>query len=143
MYSSYSLGAIDEGVLRQILDDARPRNARLGITGVLLYRQGRFYQYLEGPEPEVRALYESIRRDSRHDRLRVLMERPIAQRTFPEWSMGYEPLRRSQEPLPSGMRSTFVDLEDTDHPEHVLRAITELSYWYRARASRAERIESA
>ena len=31
-----------------------------------------------------------------------------------------------------------VDLEDTQNPANVLRAVTELTYWYRARASRAQ-----
>jgi len=136
MYSSYATGAVDATTLDHILEVARANNEKLGITGILLYRQGRFFQYLEGAEHKVKALYESICHDTRHDQLRVLMQQPLAARRFSEWSMGYEPLRQSTEPPPPGFRSTFVDLEDTNNPEHVLRAVTELAYWYRVRAAR-------
>lgn len=137
MYSSHAIGTVEQATLDQILEQARSNNARLGITGILLFRQGRFFQYLEGPESDVRRLYDDISEDPRHERLRVLVQNPVGERRFSEWSMGYEPLRPAQEPTPPGFRSTFVDLEDTEHPENVLRAVTELAYWYRARASRA------
>lgn len=138
MYSSHAAAGVDQSTLDQILEFARANNARLGITGILLFRQGRFFQYLEGAENDVRALYDDICKDSRHDRLRVLMQKPVDERKFSEWSMGHEPLRQSHQAPPPGFRSTFVDLEDTEHPENVLRAVTELAVWYRARAARIE-----
>ncbi len=135
MYSSHAVGAVDQRVLDQILAAARSNNARRGITGILLFRENRFYQYLEGPEHEVRRLYAHIAEDPRHHRLRILMQEPVPQRRYAEWSMGYEPLRPSTA-VPPGFRSTFADLEDSQRPEVVLRAIAELAYWYQARASR-------
>lgn len=135
MYSSHATGEVDEMVLDQILTEARGNNSRLGITGILLFRENRFYQYLEGFESDVRKVYDSISRDSRHNRFRVLMQEPVDHRRYSGWSMGYEPLRQSAA-VPPGFRSTFVDLEDSERPENVLRAIAELAYWYEARASR-------
>lgn len=139
MYSSDAVGAVDQSTLDEILVQARLKNARLGITGILLFRRGRFFQYLEGTEAAVTRLYDEICQDSRHEHLRVLVQNPVDSRKFTQWNMGYEPLRVSEETLPPGFRSTFDDLEDKDHPENVLRAVTELTHWYRARASRPER----
>lgn len=142
MYSSHAAGEVDQVVLDQILAEARSRNAQLGITGILLFRESRFYQYLEGAENDVRAVYDSISRDPRHDRLRILMQKPVPERRFSEWSMGYQPLRQSTA-VPTGFRSTFVDLEDSQRPENVLRAVAELAYWYQARASRTQPLADA
>lgn len=138
MYSSYATEGTDAISLEVILEQARQKNARLEITGILLYRRGRFYQYLEGTEEAVRGVYDEIQHDSRHTHLRILLETSVPSRRFSEWKMGYEPLRETTENTPAGFRSTFVDLEDTQNPANVLRAVTELTYWYRARASRAQ-----
>lgn len=37
---------------------------------------------------------------------------------------------------PVGFRNTFDDLENTEHPDQVLRAVSELTVWYHARALR-------
>lgn len=138
MYSSYATEGTSPTSLEIILEQARRKNARLDITGILLYRQGRFYQYLEGTEEAVRGVYDEIQQDSRHTHLRILLETSVPSRRFSEWTMGYEPLRETTENAPAGFRSTFVDLEDTQSPANVLRAVTELTYWYRARASRVQ-----
>lgn len=138
MYSSYATEDMNQTSLDDILEQARRKNARLDITGILLYRRGRFFQYLEGAEEAVRSVYDEIQQDSRHTRLRILLESPVESRRFSEWTMGYEPLREATENAPAGFRNTFVDLEDTQNPANVLRAVTELTYWYRARASRVQ-----
>lgn len=137
MYASDAVGEIDQLTLDEILEQARAKNARLGITGILLFRRGRFFQYLEGQEDRVRELYAQICQDSRHKNLRVLLEAPTDERRFSAWTMGHEPLREQTEVVPSGFRSTFSDLEDEQKPRNVLRAVTELALWYYARAARA------
>lgn len=139
MYASDAAVEADPPLLEQILQHARAKNALLSITGILLFRQGSFFQYLEGPEESVRRVYEQISKDPRHSNLRVLIEGFGAERKFSDWTMGYEPLRDTPAILPSGFRSTFSDLEDTRKPSNVLRAVTELTFWYRARAARPNR----
>lgn len=135
MYSSHAVGEVTQSTLDSILHTSRERNADRDITGILLYRQGRFYQYLEGPECSVRELYRDICADARHTDLAVLLETDVATRRFADWSMGYEPMRESVERIPQGFRSTFADIEDVEHPRYVLRAVTELTHWYGARAA--------
>lgn len=75
--------------LEQIVADSRGRNAESGVTGVLLYCDGNFMQYLEGPDDAVLATWERIRRNERHYQLNELMNQPIAEREFPDWTMGF------------------------------------------------------
>ena len=83
---------VGEDELKRILEVSRRKNARLGITGLLLYKQGLFLQVFEGEETLVRQLYTLISMDRRHHSLLVIDEWPIAARTFPDWSMGFRNL---------------------------------------------------
>ena len=75
--------------LRDILSEARVRNQRDGITGALLSGAGWYSQVLEGSPESVHKLVESIERDGRHHNIVSLPERIVAERTFPDWSMGF------------------------------------------------------
>jgi hypothetical protein len=74
--------------LRAILDWSRSYNATHQITGLLLCTEGQFLQLLEGPKAEVCALFASIKNDRRHRRVRLVRERTITSRHFPQWHMG-------------------------------------------------------
>ncbi len=71
-----------------LLRQARNRNLQAGLTGALLYGDGRFAQVLEGSEPAVRHVMASIRRDQRHTGIVLLeTERSIAEPAFADWAM--------------------------------------------------------
>ena len=76
----------------RILLTSRRNNARRAVVGGLYYGNHRFFQYLEGAEEEVRALYDRIRDDSRHRNVKTLLEEQLEARTFEDWSMKYVPL---------------------------------------------------
>lgn len=89
VYRSRSLldGAARESDLAAILASARANNGRLGITGALLVWQDAFVQVLEGDEAAVRAVYRVIRRDERHERVRLVDADTVPDRVFARWSM--------------------------------------------------------
>ena len=63
------------------------RNQRLGITGRLVYLDGRFIQVLEGPPEGIDAAYDAILRDSRHASVERLLDTHVEDRVFPAWHM--------------------------------------------------------
>lgn len=134
VYSSRATDAFDDAQLGALLAQARAANERAAITGILLYRQGRFIQFLEGPEAPVRDLLARIAADPRHSSVRVMVDGHPPVRQFAEWTMGYEPVDEPAGPLPDGFRSTFDDLEDGHDTDVVLRATRELSFWFRVRS---------
>ncbi len=85
---------LDPGVAR-ILAKSRKNNARRQIVGGLLFGDGCFLQCLEGEAQAVDTLYEKIAADRRHRDVKVLMRRPISQRSFGAWSMKYVPGERA------------------------------------------------
>ncbi|WBU37494.1 BLUF domain-containing protein [Homoserinibacter sp. YIM 151385] len=137
LYTSRSREPFDDGALDALLRTSRAANAERRITGMLLYRGGRFVQVLEGPRRAVLELLDRIRDDERHSDVRVLIDGPIAGRDFDNWSMGFQPMQTPTEPPPPGFRDTFVDLDDRQHPSVVMRAARELSLWFRTRPDAA------
>lgn len=137
VYSSTASQAFSDADLDALLAEARSFNSSHGITGILLYRSGRFVQFLEGEEQRVRALLDRIAADPRHRDVRVLTDGYTETRAFGAWTMGYETLGERSGPPPEGFRDTFDDLESLDDADAVLRATRELSMWFRARSARA------
>jgi hypothetical protein len=91
IYTSISTEPFDDDDLLALLDASRRNNADAGLTGMLLYRDGRFFQVIEGPEEALRARMETISADPRHTRVQVLFEETLGARRFPDWSMGFVP----------------------------------------------------
>ena len=89
--ASPSSSGVEPNVAR-ILMTSRRNNPKKGLVGGLYYGNNCFFQYLEGEEQAVRELYETIKRDSRHRNVKTLIEEPLEQRTFTNWSMKYVPV---------------------------------------------------
>lgn len=89
--ASPSKSGVEPNVAR-ILLTSRRNNPKKGLVGGLYYGDNRFFQYLEGEEAAVHELYDTIRKDSRHRNVKTLIEEPLAQRTFSNWSMKYVPV---------------------------------------------------
>jgi hypothetical protein len=131
VYTSAATSAFDETELRALLGASRESNARHSVTGMLLYREGRFIQFLEGPERAVRELIHRIATDQRHHRVLVLLEERVTVRQFAAWTMGFDALE--DEPLPEGFRRTFDDIEGGDDTVLMEQAARDLTRWYRER----------
>jgi methanogenic corrinoid protein MtbC1 len=86
-YQSRAVSRPSESELQQLVDKARSRNRSLGITGMLLYENGRFLQTLEGPPEGLRTVWDSIRHDERHRDIEVLTEHMVSSRLFSDWDL--------------------------------------------------------
>lgn len=75
--------------INSILAASRRNNARVGVTGALLFNSILFAQVLEGPIEGVEKIFEQIQRDLRHSDLIVLDSGLIEARNFPIWSMAF------------------------------------------------------
>lgn len=88
LYASQPVGAIDNALLNEILDQSRRNNPALGITGLLCVSDRLFIQVIEGGRDEVCDLFNAIVRDERHEKVRLLIYEEIAERRFANWTMG-------------------------------------------------------
>lgn len=89
IYTSQSELFVDLRQMQKLIARSRENNLKREITGVLLNDQHSIIQVLEGAADSVNALFAKILRDPRHSDVVLIMERPIAEREFGEWSMGY------------------------------------------------------
>lgn len=92
VYASSATQLFTQAELLALLQHSREKNSAVGITGLLLYKDGNFMQVLEGEEAAVRSTFEKIRWDPRHRGVMVLLEGEEAGRQFEYWSMGFQNL---------------------------------------------------
>ncbi|MEA3038010.1 MAG: hypothetical protein QOE79_523 [Sphingomonadales bacterium] len=91
LYVSRSLLRLPDeaGEVDRIVAVARRENARLGVTGALVFTRAHFAQVLEGDQGAVESLMARIRSDSRHDTVTLVSAGAREGRLFPHWSMAY------------------------------------------------------
>lgn len=94
--------------LEALLEQCRRNNAKSGITGILLYHDGAFFQVLEGDRPVVEALFAKIARDDRHTRATTIVLESIEERTFGAWTMGYPNLSAKDLAQIAGLNDFFT-----------------------------------
>lgn len=87
IYVSRACRPFPTNELHSLQAKALEANRAAGISGCLLYQDGQFMQLLEGQRETILALYERIRRDPRHDNLRLVMEAPVKRRIFRDWGL--------------------------------------------------------
>jgi hypothetical protein len=73
--------------LRAALEASRSNKARLGVSGVLVYRDGNLLQVLEGAERAVHDVYRGIRADRRHLGCQTFLKRRASGRMFDGWTV--------------------------------------------------------
>jgi hypothetical protein len=87
VYLSQATGDLSPEALAAIEASSRRRNAKVGITGLLIADESFFYGILEGPPRALLAQMEVIAQDNRHRALRVLREHPVEARRFLNWRL--------------------------------------------------------
>lgn len=75
--------------LDDLVADARERNRRFGVTGMLVHEGDRFFQWLEGPSAALDVLWTSISRDTRHEHVELLGEGVTPVRLFSDWDLRF------------------------------------------------------
>jgi hypothetical protein len=103
IYLSAASRDISEHDTVKFLNEARRANRRNDVSGMMLYLGGCFLLLLEGEAARLDAACAAIFSGERE--MRMILREPIAEREFPEWTMGFEtvePLEASRllgEPL--------------------------------------------
>lgn len=87
VYVSTAVHSPSEQVMNNLLSKAQKRNVELGITGILLYKERTFMQYIEGTVDGLEQIYSIIKADKLHTGIIEMLNEPIHVRQFPEWSM--------------------------------------------------------
>jgi len=88
VYCSRVAAGVDKEAVDRIIAVAHRLNPVKGITGLLVFGGGIFFQWLEGPREHVKQLMINISRDARHSSIIPLGEsEEVRERLFPDWAM--------------------------------------------------------
>lgn len=88
VYCSRAAEGVDDTVVNRLVASAQRMNLTRGITGVLVFGSGVFFQWVEGPAAEVRKLIASLHGDPRHyDIVSLDQSEEKRERLYSNWQM--------------------------------------------------------
>jgi hypothetical protein len=88
VYCSRAAEGVDDAEVGRIVELAQCRNLARGITGVLAFGNGVFFQLIEGPAAEIRKLIATLHCDPRHyDVVSLDWSEERRERLYPNWEM--------------------------------------------------------
>ena len=88
VYCSRAAEGVDDVEVGRIVESAQCRNLARGITGVLVFGNGVFFQLIEGPATQIRRLIASLHSDPRHyDIVSLDWSEERRERLYPNWEM--------------------------------------------------------
>ncbi|MGA0955115.1 MAG: BLUF domain-containing protein [Burkholderiaceae bacterium] len=120
VYCSRARTGVDGAQVDAIIVTSRRRNPVLGITGLLVFGSGVFFQWIEGPKAEVLGLMKLIEADPRHETVVVLStSEEVRERVFPTWDMELVGTQDIQEVLKDALE-TAEDKKSVDALELLL-----------------------
>ena len=114
LYVSKRSQTCTDSEIEKILQACKRNNASIDITGVLLYSDTNFVQYLEGDYKQIVGLYDRIKSDPRHRNAVLIANSPITERIFPSWQMGAKKINDKVQYL------TEIDEEDKKEFTNIL-----------------------
>lgn len=129
LYTSRASRRFGPADLAPMLKMSRAKNWLRSLTGILLYQDGRFLHYLEGPADGVDERMDRIRVDPRHSHIVMLAEQQPAARLFPQWTMASTSLPEAERTVP-GLRAAFAGLDSSIDTAATTAAVARLAAWF-------------
>ena len=81
-YVSTAAPGLDEKQVEEIFKKTNAHNNGNGITGILLFSEGNFFQVIEGEKSIILDLYDKIQQDKRHQNIIKIFGREIKEENF-------------------------------------------------------------
>lgn len=124
VYCSRAAESVDDAEVVRLVEFSQRRNAARGITGVLVFGNGVFFQWIEGPPTEVKGLIASLHSDTRHQDI-VTLDRSVEkrERLYPHWEME----RVEADDIRSVLRDALESAEDENNMAALRRIIAHLN----------------
>ena len=119
VYCSRAAADVDGAAVERRLEAARRFKPAHGITGLLVFGGGIFFQWIEGPRDNVTRLMTMIQSDPRHEDIVRLSElEEVRERLFPDWDMELV--------TTDDIRDVLLDARDSAQDPKNADALTEL-----------------
>lgn len=113
VYCSRAADGVDETEVGRLVKLAQRNNLARGITGVLVFGSGVFFQWIEGPAADIQKLIANLHSDPRHyDIVSLSQSEERRERLYPNWEM--------ERVEPEGIRAVLQDaLESAEDQNNV------------------------
>ena len=98
--------------LMRLLYHSYANNQASGITGALIYENNKFGQVIEGSEKAINTLWHKIQKDDRHKNVRLILSKPISERSFSKWTMIFQ----GNEEIVKTLPEVSAAIEDVEFP---------------------------
>lgn len=102
VYRSRAVAPMSDTDLFYLLAQARENNAIRGLSGIIVYDRGHFFQWIEGHDEHLGHIWNNIRNDPRHADVKVLVDQQIPTRLFEGWTMQFAHRDRQHESIVDG-----------------------------------------
>jgi hypothetical protein len=89
IYMSIANSNLSIEEIKLLWTEAKQKNKKININGILLYIDGDFFQVIEGEKDAVVDLFDSIKLDKRHKSIITVYNGRIDKIEFPDWSMAF------------------------------------------------------
>ena len=101
--------------IKHLMDYVKTQNNQLGITGILIYAEGNFFQILEGEQDAILSLFKKIKKDPRHYNIIKMLDKEIYNNAFSEYHSSFTVIadQYSHDEL-----HQFLKKEESSNPEH-------------------------
>ncbi len=97
---------------------------------MLLYLDPFFMQVLEGEEAMVNDLFNLIKQDSRHHKVSLIYKKPIEERYFSNWTMGFSKISHENIAIMEGF-SDFLQRPTAEFFSNSPSKVEELLYKFK------------
>ena len=124
VYCSRAAEGVDDVEVGRIVESARRRNLARGITGVLVFGSGVFFQWIEGPAAQMQKLIARLHDDPRHyDVVSLDRSEEKRERLYPNWEME----RVAADDIRAVLQDALGSAEDENNVAALRRILAQLS----------------
>ena len=88
VYTSQASEKFSKRSLLDLLHESRAFNAIDNISGVLMHKNGYFLQVIEGNSEVIDNLFKRLLKDSRHKKIKKVLDSTVNSCLFLNWAMG-------------------------------------------------------
>ncbi len=125
VYCSRATDGVDDAQVGRIVEAAQRSNVGRGITGVLVFGRGVFFQWIEGPTAQIQKLIANLHSDPRHyDIVTLSQSEEERERLYPNWGMEMVEAEDIRTVLQDALEST----EDESNIEALKRILNHFEY---------------
>ena len=124
VYCSRAADGVDDAEVGRIVEAAQRKNLARGITGILVFGSGVFFQWIEGPAAQIQKLIASLHGDSRHyDIVSLSQSEEERERVYPNWEME----KVEAEDIRAVLQDALASAEDKNNVATLNRILTHIS----------------